>query len=204
MSARSVGSGRRYRTPRPLVHSARELRLPTGRPLKLAVVSDTHSRPHRAAADLLAAERPDALLHAGDIGDLDVLDHLAELAPVIAVRGNIDAQRQGLADVVDLSLRDEAGLVLTLVLTHIAVRGPRLTKAGLALAQRVDAPLVVCGHSHVPLLAKRDGVAVFNPGSIGPRRFGLPITFGVIEVGAGVTFRHVDCETGLPWRPPRL
>lgn len=184
------------------MEAQREWALPPGRPLVLGVVADTHSRPHPEALGYLAAARPDALLHAGDIGDLGVIEALEAVAPVLAVRGNIDATGQALPDVLVLSLRDGDGLALRLLVTHIAVRGPRLTKDALALAQRHQAQLVVCGHSHVPLLASRNGVAVFNPGSIGPRRFGLPITFGVVEVGEQVTFRHVDCETGQPWRPP--
>jgi predicted phosphodiesterase len=58
---------------------------------------------------------------------------------------------------------------------------------------------VVCGHSHAPLIARDGRFAVFNPGSIGPRRFMLPISFGVIEVRAtGVSMRHIDCETRGP------
>ena len=66
----------------------------------------------------------------------------------------------------------------------------------------LGAGLVVCGHSHVPFVTNDRGLALFNPGSVGPRRFALPIVFGVMEVtSAGVSLRHVDCETGLPWRP---
>ena len=65
------------------------------------------------------------------------------------------------------------------------------------------ASLVVCGHSHVPFIAKQRGLTVFNPGSIGPRRFHLPIVFGTIAVTPqAVRLAHVDCETGRPWSPP--
>jgi predicted phosphodiesterase len=61
---------------------------------------------------------------------------------------------------------------------------------------------VVCGHSHVPFAAHDRGITVFNPGSAGPRRFQLPIVFGVIDVSTeGVSVRHIECETGLPWKP---
>src|SRR5688572_3691775 len=60
--------------------------------LRLAIVADSHSAPHRATAPLIAARRPDAILHAGDIGDLGVLEALATVAPVHAVRGNIDVR----------------------------------------------------------------------------------------------------------------
>jgi predicted phosphodiesterase len=62
--------------------------------------------------------------------------------------------------------------------------------------------MIVCGHSHVPFVGKDRGLTVFNPGSIGPRRFHLPIVFGVLEIAAGkLSLRHVDCETGGAWEP---
>jgi hypothetical protein len=70
------------------------------------------------------------------------------------------------------------------------------------MARAEEAVLVVCGHSHVPFPANDRGITVYNPGSVGPRRFHLPIVLGVIDVSAkGVALRHVDCETGEPWRP---
>ena len=65
--------------------------LPAGA-VRIAVVADTHSHPHADAAAQLAARTPDAILHAGDIGELDVLDALRAIAPVFAVRGNIDGR----------------------------------------------------------------------------------------------------------------
>jgi len=95
-----------------------------------------------------------------------------------------------------------AGTALRLLLTHIAVDRTRIRADVVRLAKASGAGLVVCGHSHVPFAAHDRGLTVFNPGSVGPRRFHLPIVFGVIEVRAeGVSLRHVDCETGLPWTP---
>ena len=88
---------------------------------RLAVVADTHSQPHANTHRLLAALAPDAILHAGDIGDLAVIDELAEIAPVYAVRGNIDTHAAGLPDVLVL----DAG-ALRIFITHIGVAGPRL------------------------------------------------------------------------------
>src|SRR3954465_8553218 len=79
-----------------LARMARQLPLRTDGTLRLAVVADTHSQPHPQAADPLAARAPDAILHAGDIGDLGVLDQLARIAPVHAIRGNIDVTSAGL------------------------------------------------------------------------------------------------------------
>jgi hypothetical protein len=179
--------------PRPVTATA-TLSLDTG---VLAAVADTHSRPHPATAERLAAMRPDAILHAGDIGDLGVLEALRAIAPVFAVRGNIDA-RVGLPDVLVL----DAG-TLRIFLTHIAVAGVRLRAEVARAARAAGASLVVCGHSHVPFIAEERGLTVFNPGSIGPRRFHLPIVLGAIRVrAAGVSLAHVDCETGRPWSPP--
>ena len=170
--------------------------------LRLAVVADTHSQPHPAAAGHLAALRPDAILHGGDIGDLEVLARLAEVAPVFAVRGNIDVHAPSLPDVLTL---DVVGgpRGLRILVTHIAVHGPKLRADVAQLARSQGAGLVVCGHSHVPFIGRDRDLTVFNPGSIGPRRFHLPIVFGTIDVGpSGVRLAHVDCETGLAWSPP--
>lgn len=170
---------------------------------RIAVVSDTHSQPHPATAGLLRREAPAVILHAGDIGRLTVLDELRAIAPVIAVRGNIDGRDDAPPDLVDVAVV-WGGRRLNVLLTHIAVDGPRLRPEARRLAAEHGADVVVCGHSHVPLVARDGRVAVFNPGSIGPRRFGLPITFGVMDLGAaGLSFRHVDCETAERWRPGR-
>jgi uncharacterized protein len=176
--------------------------------LRLAVVADTHSQPHPRASDFLSARAPDAILHAGDIGDLAVLDQLARVAPVHAIRGNIDIHAPHLPDVLTLDLVrtiDDPDPVplLRVLLIHIGVYGPKLRTEVAAMARSQGAQAVVCGHSHVPFIGRDRGFTVFNPGSIGPRRFHLPIVFGTIDVSpAGVRLAHVDCETGTAWSPP--
>jgi uncharacterized protein len=170
--------------------------------LTLAVVADTHSNPHPNAARWIAQLTPDAILHAGDIGDLSVLDQLAELGRVIAVRGNIDERAHDVPDAVSIELRQGESSALTLLLMHIAVAGPRIRADAAGLAHEAGAKLIVCGHSHVPFIGRDRGLTVFNPGSIGPRRMHLPIVLGVIEIKAGkLSMRHLDCETGEPWVP---
>jgi predicted phosphodiesterase len=89
------------------------------------------------------------------------------------------------------------------LLIHIAVDGPRLRADVARMARAEGATLVVCGHSHVPFIGGDKGLTVFNPGSIGPRRFHLPIVFGTIEFApTGVRLAHIDAETGQPWSPP--
>src|ERR1700709_754387 len=91
--------------------------------LKLVVVADTHSNPHPRAADLIARQKPDRILHAGDIGELRVLDALAEIAPTIAVRGNIDVRAKDLPDLLTVDLVEGEEQLLTILLMHIAVNG---------------------------------------------------------------------------------
>jgi putative phosphoesterase len=169
----------------------------------LAVVSDTHSAPHRRAAEVLTGLRPDAILHAGDIGELRVLDELRKLCPILAVRGNVDVRLPGLPDVLVVEVVSSTELVLRILVLHVGVYGPKLRADVARLARAEAASLVVCGHSHVPFIGGERGLTVFNPGSMGPRRFGLPIVMGLIELHArGVRLSHVDCETGQPWEPP--
>lgn len=187
--------------PPPLVEASETFALVDGA-LRLAVVADTHSAPHPALAGRIAAVAPHRILHAGDVGDLAVLRLLSSLAPVTAVRGNIDARATELPDVVHGVVCDGERVLLKLLLTHIAVDRTRVRADVGRLARASGAGLVVCGHSHVPFAAHDRGLTVFNPGSVGPRRFKLPIVFGVVEVSPeGVSLRHVDCETGLPWTP---
>jgi putative phosphoesterase len=182
------------------LHRSHELAV-SDRGLRLVVVSDTHSHPHRATAELIGQLSPDAILHAGDIGSLDVLDALGELAPTIAVRGNIDGRAQ-LPDSLDISLRQGERVLLRILLTHIALRGPKLRADVVRQAEAYDAHMVVCGHSHVPFIGRDRGLHVFNPGSIGPRRFALPIVFGVMDVSAeSLDMRHISCETHEVWLP---
>jgi putative phosphoesterase len=169
-----------------------------GETVRLACVADTHSQPHAKTAQRLTELAPDAILHGGDIGDLAVLDALAEIAPVYAVRGNIDTHARDLPDVLTLDVGS-----LRILLTHIAVYGPKLRADVAKLAKAEHAKLVVCGHSHVPFIGLDQGLTVFNPGSIGPRRFTLPIVLGTIDISkAGVKLQHIDAETGGRWLPP--
>jgi uncharacterized protein len=170
--------------------------------LRLVVVADTHSRPDPRSADIIAAQRPDHILHAGDIGAPAVLDALAVHAPVTAVRGNIDAQMPGVPDRVTIDVREGDRTLVTMLLLHIAVYGPRLRADAVRLARSAGASLIVCGHSHVPFVGRDQGIAVINAGSIGPRRFRLPIVFAVVDIQRdGVTMHHVSCETGGHWQP---
>ncbi len=165
---------------------------------RIAVVADTHGEPHPRTGELIAAMQPDAILHAGDIGDVRVLADLGKLAPVHAVRGNIDTKIRDVPDVMTLDLGP-----LRMVLVHIAVYGPKLRAEVARIARAQKASLVVCGHSHVPFIGVDKGITLFNPGSVGPRRFQLPIVFGTIDFSpTNVKLAHWSCETGEKWLPP--
>jgi uncharacterized protein len=169
--------------------------------VRLAVVSDTHSHPHPATVTRLAEIAPAAILHAGDIGDLAVLDELATIAPIQAVRGNIDTRARDLPDALVLDIA--SATPLRILLTHIAVYGPKLRTPVARIAEAEGATLIICGHSHVPFIGVDRGITIFNPGSIGPRRFTLPIVFGMVDITpSGVKLAHVDVETGAGWLPP--
>jgi uncharacterized protein len=108
------------------------------------------------------------IIHAGDVGDREILKQLAAMAPVTAVRGNVDndawAHRLPLTQVVEI------GGVSIYVLHDLAKLDLKPKAAGFRV--------VISGHSHVPKQETRDGVLYFNPGSAGPRRFKLPVTVG--------------------------
>lgn len=184
------------------LHRSERLELPSEGSLRVVIVSDTHSEPHPASLGLVAKERPHVILHAGDIGALEVLDPLAAIAPLIAVRGNIDTRDAGIPDSVDIAFTERGEVRMRMLLIHMAVYGPRLLADVARLAKAHGAELVVCGHSHVPFIGRDRGITLFNPGSIGPRRPPLPITFGVLEISAtSASLRHMSCETGERWTP---
>jgi putative phosphoesterase len=142
-------------------------------PREIGVIADTHGllRPEAEAALRGVA----AIIHAGDVGALAVLEGLAALAPVTAVRGNNDrgiwAEKLPLTDVLEI---DGALLYVLHDLKELDL-DPRA--AGVAA--------VISGHSHQPRAEERDGVLFFNPGSAGPRRFRLPVTVGRLTVRGG-------------------
>jgi hypothetical protein len=191
----------RAQPPAKLIHRRDTLQVPRDG-ARLVLVADTHSAPHPDSAKHIAAQQPTHILHAGDIGDLSVLDDLAKQASLTAVRGNIDVHAPDLPDAITIDVRDLDGPLVTLLLVHIAVYGPKLRAEIAKLARAEGASIVVCGHSHVPFIGRDKGVVVVNPGSIGPRRFQLPIVFAVMDVSRErISMHHVSCETGERWAP---
>ena len=143
-------------------------------PASLGVLSDTHGLLRPAAGDALRGV--DWLIHAGDVGRESVLAELAALAPVVAVRGNVD--RGAWAETLPLTETLEAGGVLLHVLHDVK----ELDLNPRAASLRV----VISGHSHRASVREEDGVLYLNPGSAGPRRFKLPLSVARLEIdGAG-------------------
>jgi putative phosphoesterase len=197
----ATSRGRAYTWATPKESIRETVAVPEGS-LRLVVVADTHGAPHARSTELIAAEKPHHILHAGDIGDLSVLDMLSAIAPVSAIRGNIDGHGPEIPDARTITLREGKEALLSILLVHIGVNGPKIRADAARLAKSEGASIVVCGHSHVPFIGRDRELTVFNPGSIGPRRFQLPIVFGVIELrDRRLTMRHVSCETGGTWLP---
>jgi putative phosphoesterase len=139
-------------------------------PLNVGVLSDTHGllRPEV----LRALEGSHHILHAGDVGDPAILDALRELAPVTAIRGNID--RSGACAQLPATEVIELGGCVMYVLHSLDDLDVKPESAGLNV--------VLYGHSHQPAAATRNGVLYLNPGSCGPRRFSLPVTVARLRI----------------------
>ena len=139
----------------------------------LGVISDTHGllRPEAIAA----LEGCSQIVHAGDVGSPDVLSHLRDIAPTIAVRGNVDsgpwALRLPFATIVEF---EGHRIYVRHIVDEIDVVP---SEEGLSA--------VVYGHSHKPSIERRGGVLYLNPGSAGPRRFKLPVTVAKVTVVDG-------------------
>ena len=139
----------------------------------LGVLSDTHGLLRPQALDLLQGS--DHILHAGDIGDPEILTQLATIAPVTAVQGNID--KGPWAEKLPLTEVFEADGVSIYLLHKITDLDLKPEAAGFAA--------VIYGHSHVPKIETVNQVLYFNPGSAGPRRFKLPVTLGRLQIQNG-------------------
>jgi len=138
--------------------------------MTIGVISDTHGllRPE-AIAEFRAV---DHILHAGDVGDPAILDRLRALAPVTAIRGNVDTH--GPCALLPATEAVELGGALFYLVHSIDDLDLHPKAAGIAA--------VITGHSHKPAITWRDGVLYLNPGSAGPRRFSLPITLARITL----------------------
>ena len=164
-----------------------------GQRLEVGVISDTHGLLRREALAALAGS--EVILHAGDIGGNDVLEALNRLAPVIAVRGNVDGgwarllPERRLLDLggVDVLLLHDRALVGAQPFADAAARPGRRPPTAGGAPKRI----IVFGHSHQPLDEERNGVLWFNPGSAGPKRFSLPVSVGQLVIEGGRVRRRL-------------
>jgi len=138
----------------------------------LGLISDTHGLLREEA--LRALEGVDLILHAGDVGGPKILEKLRTIAPVAAIRGNVDTGAW--ADALPLTEVVETGAA-TIYMLHILK--DLYVNPGIA-----GFAIVVSGHTHQPLQFEKDGVLYVNPGSAGPRRFQLPVTVGRLDLRA--------------------
>jgi putative phosphoesterase len=152
-------------------------------PIRIGLISDTHGLLREQA--LRSLRGSELIVHAGDVGERKILEELRELAPVVAVRGNVDTADW--ARTLPLTAVADAGRVQIYVLHDLNALDLDPAAAGLQI--------VVSGHSHKFGRSERSGVLYINPGSAGPRRFQLPITVARLDLGKtpwGVEF--VDLE----------
>jgi len=157
------------------------------RKTRVGLIADTHGllRP-QALAFLFGS---DLIVHAGDIGDRRILEELQSIAPVSAVRGNNDTEPWA-AHLPEAQLIETGGVRVYVIhkLAELSLDPPA---AGVQV--------VVSGHSHRPMLGRRDGVLYVNPGSAGPRRFKLPIAIGELLIeGRAATARIIDLGSVTP------
>ncbi len=149
--------------------------------MRLGIISDTHGLLRPEVFDVFSGV--DHILHAGDVGPLELLSELEAIAPVTAVYGNTDGKdvRARLPRVAQIELD-----AFAITITHGDQLGREIAPADLR-DLFPDADVIVYGHTHRPLLTIVDQVVtVMNPGGAGPRRFDLPASVGIMELEAGI------------------
>jgi putative phosphoesterase len=117
------------------------------------------------------------IIHAGDVGSPEILPNLAELAPVTAIRGNIDKNDETWARKLPVTEIVEIGGISIYVLHNLASLDLKPEAAGFNV--------VISGHTHAPKHETKNGVLYLNPGSAGPRRFKLPVSVARLTIGGG-------------------
>ena len=151
---------------------------------RLGIISDTHGllRP-QAVAFLKGCDR---ILHGGDIGNAAILAHLSTMAPVTAVRGNND--KGAWAEAIPETEFFEFSGIYVYAIHDLAQLDIEPSAAGIRI--------VVSGHSHKPLIERRDDIFYVNPGSAGPRRFKLPISVADISIeGNAISPRIIELDS---------
>jgi putative phosphoesterase len=151
--------------------------------VKVGVISDTHGLFDPSVGQIFNGVA--AIIHAGDIGKLDVIERLEEIAPVLAVEGNNDWFNLYPTERVE----DMAGR--RVIIRHIFGELHQLGAVEKKMVEMVCPDVVIFGHSHRPYYERLNGALLFNPGSAGPRRFSLPRTVGLLD------FRESEIEAEI-------
>jgi len=138
---------------------------------RIGLISDTHGLLRKEAVEALGGS--EMVIHAGDVGKPEILEELRKIAPVVAVRGNVDTEPW--AKELPETAVVEAGAAMIYVLHDVNALDLDPAASGFQI--------VVSGHSHKPGKTERDGVLYINPGSAGPRRFQLPVTVAQLNLG---------------------
>jgi putative phosphoesterase len=138
---------------------------------KIGLISDTHGLLRPEA--LQALKGSELIIHAGDVGKPEIIKALEAVAPVVAVRGNVDTEAWA-------SALPETEVVETDLATFYVLHDVQALDLDPAAA---GFHIIVSGHSHRPTRTEHDGVLYINPGSAGPRRFQLPVTLARLDIG---------------------
>jgi putative phosphoesterase len=139
-------------------------------PKTIGLISDTHGLLRPQA--LRALEGSDLIIHAGDVGDPEILETLQTIAPVFAVRGNVDTEPWALALPETEVIETDPATIYVLHDIHALDLDPAAA----------EFQIIVSGHSHKPARTEHGGVLFLNPGSAGPRRFDFPVTVARLDV----------------------
>ena len=149
--------------------------------ISVGIISDTHGLLRPEA--VVALRGSQIILHAGDVGDSEILERLRNIAPTVAVRGNVDTAPW--ANALPMTEVVEIGDLEFYMLHDLSALDLNPRTAGFAA--------VISGHTHRPVADVRDGVLYLNPGSAGPRRFTLPIAVARLQID-GATLSHEIVE----------
>jgi putative phosphoesterase len=147
----------------------------SAQPVLIGVISDTHGKLDQKVLELFAGVR--RIIHAGDIGDEELIWQLEAVAPVIAVRGNNDGDK--------MCFPNERMAVIegrTFYVRHQFATVEKMTAAQQRIIEQRMPDVVIFGHSHKAYSGEWRGTLLFNPGGAGPKRFNLPRTVGLLEI----------------------
>jgi len=166
--------------------------------IRIGVIADTHGlfdpaiRRHFRSVD--------HILHAGDIGDRSVIEHLEQIAPVTAVSGNVDKDEQ--SEFPSETVIELAGF--RIAIRHVLHEGGKMTQEGRMFLVREHPDVCIFGHTHQPKTEWLGKTLLFNPGSAGPQRFKLPRGLGILVLASrGITPKHILLDDKRAKMEPR-